>query len=268
VTGVSGTDVYRLRHIQTQFRHATLKQHKLPIEHALLTALQKDLARFIAQASATTKKGKPGTIRRESMVARLADYQGMKATVGLYAEMLGMRQQEIARSLDTLQQTARTLLDTAAGAASDDDDGDTDDAGQQPTSAATPEPVGATAAGRLMDGGEGPPRSLFSARRRRGVCARAAPVDDTGHTRPAGAGRQRRGDPWRPMTAPGSTTRGQADEIDANAHGLRMIAGEYVTDGELQRLVDDVLDAGERVKERLAEIDDAQGPQAPATPGN
>jgi len=146
VTGVSGTDVYRLLHIQTQFRHATLKQHKLPIEHALLTALQKDLERFIAQASATTKKGKPGTIRRESMMARLADYQGMKATVGLYAEMLGMRQQEIARSLDTLQQTARTLLDTAAGAASDDDDGDTDDAGQQPTSAATPEPVGATAA--------------------------------------------------------------------------------------------------------------------------
>jgi len=47
-----------------------------------------------------------------------------------------------------------------------------------------------------------------------------------------------------------------------------MIAGEYVTDGELQRLVDDVLDAGERVKERLAEIDDAQGPRAPATPGN
>ncbi len=70
------------------------------------------------------------------------------------------------------------------------------------------------------------------------------------------------------MTAPGSTTRGQADEIDANAHGLPMIAGEYVTDGELQRLVDDVLDAGERVKERLAEIDDAQGPRAPATPGN
>jgi len=74
-------------------------------------------------------------------VARLADDQGMKATVGLYAEM-----QEITRSLDTLQQTARTLLDTAAGAASDDDDGNTDDAGQQPTGAATPEPVGATAA--------------------------------------------------------------------------------------------------------------------------
>jgi len=111
-----------------------------------LTALQKDLEHFIAQASATTKKGKPGTSRRESMVARLADYQDMTAKVGLYAEMLGMRQQEIARSLDTLQQTARTLLDTAADAASDDDDGDTDDAGQQPTGAATPAPVGATAA--------------------------------------------------------------------------------------------------------------------------
>ncbi len=43
--------------------------------------------------------------------------------------------------------------------------------------------------------------------------------------------------------------RGQADEIDANAHGLRMIAGE-------------------RVKDRLAEIDDAQGPQTPGTPGD
>ncbi len=63
--------------------------------------------------------------------------------------------------------------------------------------------------------------------------------------------------------------RGQADEIDANAHGLRMIAGEYVTDGELQRLVDDVLDADERVKERLAEIDDEQqGPQASGIPGD
>ncbi len=70
--------------------------------------------------------------------------------------------------------------------------------------------------------------------------------------------------PW----SAGLTTRGQADEIDANAHGWRMIAGAYVTDGELQRRVDDVLDAGERVKERLAEIDDAHGPQAPATPGN
>jgi len=182
LTGGLGTDVCRLRHIQTQFRHTTLEQFKLPIEHALsaapgdentsslvhlplidrpmikkqmasiahksvmaeLTAVPKDLERFIAQASATTKKGKPGTIRRESMVTRLADYQGMKAKVGLYAEMLGMRQQEIARSLDTLQQTARTLLDTAAGAASEDEDDGDDAEGQQLVAAVKAQPIGAT----------------------------------------------------------------------------------------------------------------------------
>ena len=62
--------------------------------------------------------------------------------------------------------------------------------------------------------------------------------------------------------------RGQADEIDANAHGLRMIAAEYVTDDALQRLVDDLLDAGERVRERLVEIDDAQGSRAVSAPGD
>jgi len=101
----------------------------------------------ISLALTTTKKGKPGTIRRESMVARLADYQGMKAKVSLYAEMLGMRQQEITRSLDTLQQTARTLLDTAAGAASEDGDEDGADEGEgQQLAASTPEPVRALAA--------------------------------------------------------------------------------------------------------------------------
>jgi len=44
------------------------------------------------------------------------------AYIGLYAEMLGVRQQEIVHSLDTLQQTAHTLLDTAGGAASEDED--------------------------------------------------------------------------------------------------------------------------------------------------
>ena len=61
---------------------------------------------------------------------------------------------------------------------------------------------------------------------------------------------------------------GPADEIDANAHGLRMIAGEYVTDGELQRLVDDLPDAGERVRERLAEIDDVPEPRATGVLGD
>jgi len=55
-------------------------------------------------------------------VARLADDQDTKALVGLYTEMLGMRQQEIACSLDTLQQTTHTLLDAATGAASEDED--------------------------------------------------------------------------------------------------------------------------------------------------
>ncbi len=129
----------------------TLKKQMDSIAHksfmAELTAPQKDLERVIAQASATTKKGKAGTIRRASMVARLADDQGMKATVGLYAEMMGMRQQEIARSLDALQQTARTLLDTAAGAASEDgdEDGADEGAGQQPAANA-PEPVRAMVA--------------------------------------------------------------------------------------------------------------------------
>jgi len=51
VTGGAGTDVCRLRRIQTQFRHATLKQLKLLIGYALLTALQKNLERVIALVS-------------------------------------------------------------------------------------------------------------------------------------------------------------------------------------------------------------------------
>jgi len=71
------------------------------------------------------------------------------------------------------------------------------------------------------------------------------------------------------MTAPGSTTRSaRPTRSTPTPHGLRMIAGAYVTDGELQRLVDDLLDAGERVRERLAEIDDAHGPRAPGVPGD
>ncbi len=78
------------------------------------------------------------------MVAGPADDQGMKAKVPLYAEMLGVRQHEIRRSLDTLQQTA-TLLDTTAGAAGDESEDD-DTTGQQATGVVEPELVGATAA--------------------------------------------------------------------------------------------------------------------------
>jgi len=187
---------------------------------AELTALQKDLERVTAQASATTRKGKPATIRRESMVARLADYQGMKAKVGLYAEMLGMRQQEIARSLDTLQQTARAARHGRRRRERGWGRGRRR-RGQGATARrerARAGPGDGGRARRLMDGGEGPPRPLFSARRRRGLCARATTVDDTGHTRPAGG----RETPERgPMATYDRTwldhALGQADEIDANA---------------------------------------------------
>ncbi len=62
--------------------------------------------------------------------------------------MLGLRQQERARSLDTLQQTARALLDAAAGAANEDEDDDAGDESQQLADMAKPamvEPTSATA---------------------------------------------------------------------------------------------------------------------------
>jgi hypothetical protein len=86
-----------------------------------LVALQKDLERFVQQAQAVTRSGKQGRIKSQSMVSRLADYQAMKARVALYGEMMEMRQQEILRGLEQLQTTARTLLETAAGALSADD---------------------------------------------------------------------------------------------------------------------------------------------------
>src|SRR6202051_2201310 len=89
---------------------------------AELTTLQKDLERFIEQAQSKTRKGKPGRIKQESMLARLADYQGMKAKVQMYSEVLGMRQQEIIGHLDQLQATARGLLEAAAEALSEEED--------------------------------------------------------------------------------------------------------------------------------------------------
>lgn len=89
---------------------------------AELTTLQKDLERFIEQAQSKTRKGKPGRIKQESMLARLADYQGMKAKVQMYSEVLGMRQQEIIGHLDQLQATARGLLEAAAEALSEEEE--------------------------------------------------------------------------------------------------------------------------------------------------
>jgi hypothetical protein len=81
---------------------------------AELTALHKDLDRFVQQAKTSTKKGKPGRVQRTSMEDRLAQYQTMCAKVTLYSELLGMRQQEILRGLEELQATAHQLLEEAA----------------------------------------------------------------------------------------------------------------------------------------------------------
>src|SRR5579883_836923 len=55
---------------------------------AEVEALQKDLQRFVEQAQSKTKKGKPGRVKQQSIVARLADYQAVKAKVQLYNEVL------------------------------------------------------------------------------------------------------------------------------------------------------------------------------------
>ncbi len=85
-----------------------------------LLTLQKDLQRFIDQAQkvTTSKKGrvKHGKVKTESMIARLADYQAMKAKIQLYHDTLGLRQEELLASLDQLSTTARSLMETAADA--------------------------------------------------------------------------------------------------------------------------------------------------------
>ena len=85
-----------------------------------LITLQKDLQRFIDQAQkvTTSKKGKVkhGKVKTESMIARLADYQAMKAKIQLYHDTLGLRQEELLASLDQLSTTARSLMETAAEA--------------------------------------------------------------------------------------------------------------------------------------------------------
>lgn len=85
-----------------------------------LLTLQKDLQRFIDQAQkvTTSKKGKVkhGKVKTESMIARLADYQAMKAKIQLYHDTLGLRQEELLASLDHLSTTARSLMETAAEA--------------------------------------------------------------------------------------------------------------------------------------------------------
>jgi hypothetical protein len=81
-----------------------------------LTALQKDLERFSAQAQTTTQRGTAGRIKPQSMRSRLAAYQGMQARIERYGTLLGIQQHALRRGLAQLEATARRLLQTAAPA--------------------------------------------------------------------------------------------------------------------------------------------------------
>jgi hypothetical protein len=108
-----------LLHLPVIDRPATRAHMARVVHQALLgevAALQKDLERFIEQAQSTTEKGRPAKVRPATIVNRLAEYRAMRAKIELYGEILGARQQQALQALGQLQHTARTLLDTAAGA--------------------------------------------------------------------------------------------------------------------------------------------------------
>jgi hypothetical protein len=114
-----------LVHIPVIDRPATRAHMARVVHQALLGevgTMQKELERLIEQAHTRTDKGRPGKVRQSTVLHRLADYRAMRAKVELYGEILGARQQEALQVLGQLQQTARTLLDTAAGAMAGDDD--------------------------------------------------------------------------------------------------------------------------------------------------
>lgn len=91
---------------------------------AELTNLQKDLQRFVdlSQKTTVTKKGKikHGKVKPETMIARLADYRAMKNKIELYHETLGLRQEELLTSLESLSTTARNLMEAATDAMAED----------------------------------------------------------------------------------------------------------------------------------------------------
>ncbi len=80
---------------------------------AEVAALQKNLHTFIERSEEAQEKGKQTRISTESMLVRLEEYKAMKAKAHLYTQVLDMRQQEILTNLDSLQETARKLLEVA-----------------------------------------------------------------------------------------------------------------------------------------------------------
>jgi hypothetical protein len=78
-----------------------------------VVALRKDLERFIIQAQSTTRRGRPGTIKPESMASRLEQYAALRAQVAFFRDTLGMRDEEILRRVAGLEAAALRLLATA-----------------------------------------------------------------------------------------------------------------------------------------------------------
>ena len=91
-----------------------------------LTALKKDLERFVAQLQkkTTTKKGKIkyGKVKAETIAARMAEYKNVKTKIELYRTTLDMRQEELLAELAELAKTANNLRETATDIMSEQDE--------------------------------------------------------------------------------------------------------------------------------------------------
>jgi hypothetical protein len=108
-----------LLHLPVIDRPATRAHMARVVHQALLGevgVLQNDLERLVEQAQSRKDKGRPPTVRKATILHRLAEYRAMRDKLELYGEILGARQQEALHVLGQLQFTARTFLDTAAGA--------------------------------------------------------------------------------------------------------------------------------------------------------
>lgn len=78
-----------------------------------LSGLDAKLNRFVETASNGngTGRGRPGLIKKESVLAQLGEYKDMKTKILLYKEKLGIQQEELLAKLSGLEETARKLID-------------------------------------------------------------------------------------------------------------------------------------------------------------
>jgi hypothetical protein len=93
---------------QTRKQLANLAYQSLMAE---LLALDKKLQSFVKTAERTTGKGKPGKVRKDSVLSQLSEYKDMKTKILLYKEKLGVQQEELFEKLSGLKETAQKLID-------------------------------------------------------------------------------------------------------------------------------------------------------------